>query len=65
MLTFILLLIYLFFCFLVAYAGRDALIGFFGIFAVSIFFTPLVAAILVVLFGPAHKGKERINGLKR
>lgn len=44
-------LVYLLFCLLVAYAGKsDNKLGFGGLFIVSVLFTPLIAAVLVLLF---------------
>lgn len=55
----ILIITYIVFCLLVAIAGRKTRIGFFGILACSIFMTPLVVAILVVLFQPKSKPKKK------
>jgi len=59
MYTFLLLLIYAFFCLLVAYVGRDAVVGFLGVLLFSIFATPLLAAILILLLRPGDKRKEK------
>lgn len=50
--------IYLVFCWLVAHAGRRTRLGFFGVLFVSIFITPLVAAIFMVLFQPQRRRKN-------
>ena len=59
MIAFILLCIYLVFCFLVAYIGRDAFMGFFGVFGLSILITPVLAAILIILIRPKPQGKKQ------
>jgi hypothetical protein len=48
--SFILILVYLGFCVLVAYGGRASRVGFLGVLFLSVFFTPLLTAILVLLF---------------
>lgn len=53
----ILLIIYLVFCWFVAYAGRRTRLGFFGLLILSVFITPLVAAIFMVLFQPQRRKK--------
>lgn len=59
MIVIVLLSIYLFFCFLVARAAKNVTIGFFGVFVFSIFLTPLLAAIVVLIFkGKAKKKKK-------
>jgi fucose permease len=50
-----LLLIYLFFCILVAIAGSNAKIGFWGVLFMSLFLTPLFTAILIVILRPRKK----------
>jgi len=49
--------IYLFFCLMVAYFGSEVTIGFGGVFVVSIFITPILAALFIVLFRPQFKHK--------
>ncbi len=53
------LIVYLAFCILVAYAGRQARLGFFGILILSVLVTPLIAAILLVLFSPKRQAKAK------
>lgn len=48
------LLIYLVVCACVAMIGRDTLLGPFGIFVVSVVFTPILVLLILVLFGPRH-----------
>ena len=48
----ILIAIYLFFCWAVAYAGKNTRLGFWGVLLLSIFLTPLLIAIFIVLFQP-------------
>ncbi len=55
----IILLIYLIFCVLVAYAGRQVAIGFWGVLVMSIFLTPLLTAILIVILRPRSKKKKK------
>lgn len=50
--------IYLSFCILVAYVGRRAFIGFWGVFVMSILLTPLLTAILIVLLRPRRRKKR-------
>ncbi len=59
MIAFILVCIYLIFCFLVAYIGRDAFMGFFGVFILSILITPILAAILIILVRPKPERKKQ------
>jgi hypothetical protein len=47
--TFIIL--YLLLCVIAAFVGKDSRLGFWGIFTVALFLTPVVAFLLVVLFG--------------
>ena len=61
MISFVLMCIYLIFCFLVAYAGRDAFMGFIGIFFLSILITPLLTAILVILIRPKAEKKKEVD----
>lgn len=49
---------YIIFCFLVAYIGRDVKIGFWGVLVMSIFLTPLLMAILILLLRPKAKTKK-------
>jgi len=49
--------IYLGFCLLVAHFGREVTIGFGGVFIVSIFLTPILTALFIVLFRPQFKHK--------
>ena len=51
----VVILIYLFFCWLVAYGGKHTRLGFYGVLIVSIFLTPLVVAIFIVLFQPRRR----------
>lgn len=51
----VVILIYLLFCWLVAYSGKYTRLGFYGVLIVSIFITPLVAAIFIVLFQPRKR----------
>ena len=51
------LCLYIFFCILVAYAGRGVALGFWGVLFVSICLTPLITAAFIVLFRPKHKKK--------
>jgi hypothetical protein len=53
----LLLLAYVGLCLLVAYAGRDTKVGFWGLLLFSVLLTPLVTAILTVLFRPRRKKK--------
>lgn len=46
----VLIVIYALFCILVAIAGRNTRIGFSGALLFSIFMTPLLVAILIMLF---------------
>jgi hypothetical protein len=52
------IIIYVTFSLLVAWAGRRATMGFFGVLALSLIVTPLVTAILLVLFWPRGKKKK-------
>lgn len=45
----LLIVIYVFFAFLVAYSGKNVVIGFWGVFIMSLLLTPLITAILIVL----------------
>jgi len=51
------IVIYVIFSLLVAWAGRHLRLGFFGAFCLSLLLTPLVAAILLLLFQPRKKSK--------
>jgi hypothetical protein len=53
--SFILILVYLGFCILVAYGGRDSRVGFLGVLFLSVFFTPLLTAIMLLLFQTRKK----------
>ena len=59
MIPLILLLFYFGFCFAVAYAGRNVTIGFWGVLVMSIFFTPLVTALFIVVLRPKYKKREK------
>ncbi|MCB0588287.1 MAG: hypothetical protein KDD06_23545 [Phaeodactylibacter sp.] len=49
------ILVYAIFCLLVAWGGRNSVIGFFGVLVLSIFVTPLVTAVLLVVFRQRRK----------
>lgn len=49
------ILVYAIFCLLVAWAGRNSVMGFFGVLVLSIFVTPLLTAILLALFRQRRK----------
>ncbi|MCB0564412.1 MAG: hypothetical protein H6573_15255 [Lewinellaceae bacterium] len=51
------ILVYAIFCLLVAWAGRYSVMGFFGVLVLSIFVTPLLTAILFVLFQQQRRRK--------
>jgi len=51
--------VYVFFCVLVALAARNVAIGFWGVLVLSIFITPLLAAIFVLILKPKPKKKKR------
>ena len=51
---------YLTFCLIVAFLGRKVSIGFWGVLIMSIFLTPLLTAIFIVLFRPKAKKKEDV-----
>jgi hypothetical protein len=53
----LLLLAYAGLCLLVAYAGRDTKVGFWGLLLFSVLLTPLVTAVLTVLFRPRRRKK--------
>lgn len=55
----VLLSIYLTFCVLVAWSARNVAIGFWGVLILSIFLTPLLTAILAVIFSPQSKKKKK------
>ncbi|MCO6487092.1 MAG: hypothetical protein J5I98_01680 [Phaeodactylibacter sp.] len=52
------IIVYLFFCWLVAYGGRRTRLGFYGVLIVSILITPLVSAISIVLFQPRKRKNQ-------
>jgi hypothetical protein len=45
-------IIYIIFCFLVGLCGSQRRIGFFGAFIISVFITPVVMLIVLLLTGP-------------
>lgn len=53
------LIIYLGFCVLVANAAKRVAIGFWGVLVLSIILTPLVTAILAVIFKPRQEKSTR------
>jgi len=59
-----LIIIYVTFCLLVAYAGRNTRIGFFGVLIFSVFMTPLLVAILIVFFQPTKKKRKKKTKVK-
>jgi uncharacterized membrane protein len=61
----ILIITYVLFCLLVAFAGRKARIGFVGVLIFSIFMTPLLVAILIMLFGSGKKKKKKKKKSKK
>jgi len=48
-------LFYFVFCLLVAYVGRNTSIGFWGILALCILFSPLLVAIVMVVIRPRNR----------
>lgn len=46
-----LILLYLLLCVIAAFLGKDSRLGFWGIFLVSLLLTPVLAFLLVLLFG--------------
>ena len=53
---------YIAFCFIIAYLGREVFIGFWGVLILSVFFTPLLTAILILIFRPKPK-KSKLEDL--
>ena len=47
-------ILYLVFCFLVGLCGSQRRIGFFGTFIISVFITPVVMLIVLLLTGPTR-----------
>lgn len=54
----ILLLFYISFCVLVAYAARNVTIGFWGVLLMSLFLTPLLTAILIIILRPKVRRRK-------
>ena len=59
MIAYLLPFIYLFVCALCAYFGRDTRVGYWGTFILSIFLTPLLVVLVLVIFAPAPKTQPR------
>lgn len=56
----LILSVYILFCLLVAWAGRRTFAGFVGVLIFSVFLTPLLTAVLVILF----RGKVKKKTIK-
>ena len=52
--------VYVFFCILVALAARNVAIGFWGVLVLSIFITPILTTILVLILKPKKKKRSDI-----
>lgn len=57
------LMVYLFFCILVANVAKDVAIGFWGVLIMSMLLTPLLTGILVLLLKPKPKKKKGLENL--
>ncbi|MDA0703583.1 MAG: hypothetical protein O3A96_10185 [Proteobacteria bacterium] len=55
MITYLLLVIYLVVCLLVAYFGRSTRIGYWGTFLVSLVLTPLITIIAIIVLAPKKR----------
>lgn len=52
-------LLYVIFCLLAGFAGSYRRMGFFGTFFLSLFLTPLLVLLLLILTGPSHNSRDR------
>ena len=59
MIAYLLPFIYLAVCALCGYFGRDTRMGYWGAFILSIFFTPVLIILVLVLFAPASNRNGR------
>jgi hypothetical protein len=50
----ILIILYVVFCLITGYLGRERRMGFWGAFIVSLLITPLLMVLILILFGPSH-----------
>ena len=50
------LIMYVVFCVLVGLCGSQRRMGFIGTFIVSLFFTPVIVLIVLLLTGPSQRG---------
>lgn len=52
MISYLIPVLYVVVCFLVAYFGRNTRIGYWGTFLLSLLLTPLVTIVAVIILGP-------------
>jgi hypothetical protein len=55
----ILIIIYIVFCVLAGLCGTNRRLGFFGTFLISLFITPVVMLLVLILTGPAPVERQR------
>jgi hypothetical protein len=51
----VLVVLYLLSCLLVAYFGRDRVLGFWGSLILGVVFTPFLVAVMLLLGGPSRR----------